>query len=264
MCDKKPVQACSCCPKAFCSDHIVSEAVNADHPICHSGGCQMFICNFCQYNPERVNASYLHLVCLSQGCYPQELYTASGLWLSMYMKGGGPPLSARDFSAQCFQQDLAAFEEKVRTRYVCFSQQLSDEMCNNQALQGVSSCTRWIKAGRNPGAMYWLQPGTTLRSRNSVVFAGLHSLQQAVYFLPEESAMAIAVLVSQPVKREMVVPCSGHEAIQSMQITMQRIGSLRVVSSQHNMYTYHGVWMITSIDKQSEEQAAVTMFNMPG
>ena len=98
-----------------------------------------------------------------------------------------------------------------------------------------------------------------------MIFSGLHSLEQVMYFLPEECAMAIAVLVSQPVKREMVVLCSGHEPIQSMQITMQQIGNVRVVSLPlgSNVYTYHGVWMITSIDKQSEEQAAVTMFNMP-
>ena len=99
-----------------------------------------------------------------------------------------------------------------------------------------------------------------------MIFSGLHSLEQIVYFLPGESAVAIAVLVSQPVQREMVVLCSGHEAIQSMQTMMQRIGNVRVVSllPGSNVYTYHGVWMITSIDKQSGEQAAVSMFNMPG
>ena len=112
MCSKKPIQACSCCPKAFCADHAVSEARNAKHPITYSK-CEMFICNFCQYNSDRIQASHIHIDCLEQGCYSQELFTANGLWLSMYLKNPGPPLSAKDFSAQCFRQDLADFEQKV-------------------------------------------------------------------------------------------------------------------------------------------------------
>lgn len=130
---------------------------------------------------------------------------------------------------------------------------------------------RWIKAGRNPGAMYWLEPGTTFSSKDSVIFSGVHSMEQAVYFLPQDflpdkSVMAIAVLVSQQVTREIVVQCVGHEPIQSMQSAMRAISNVRVVSLPQgsDVYTYNGVWMITSIDKQSEEQAAVTMYNMPG
>ena len=87
-----------------------------------------------------------------------------------------------------------------------------------------------------------------------------------MYFQPGESGMAIAVMVSQPVTVELVVQCSGHEAIRSMHNTMRRIGSVRVISLPpgSSVYTYHGIWMITSIDKQTDKQAAVTMYNMPG
>ena len=133
MCNKKPIQACSCCPKAFCPDHVVSETANAEHPISHSGGCQVFICNFCQLNPNRVNASYLHVGWLSQGCFPQELFTASGLWLSMYLKGKGPPLTAHEFSARCFKRDLADFEQKVRVHEaacnICLAKRATIEFC---------------------------------------------------------------------------------------------------------------------------------------
>ena len=121
LCEHRPVQACSCCPKAFCTDHAVSEAFNARHPIVNSGGCQMFICNFCQHNPDRMQASHMHSFCLDQGCYPQQLYTAAGLWLSTYMKNPGPPLSPKDFSALCYRRDLMNFEHKVCTSQpVCF------------------------------------------------------------------------------------------------------------------------------------------------
>lgn len=112
MCANQPIQACSCCPKGFCADHAVSEAHNAMHPISY-GKCEMFICNFCQYNSDRIQASHTHAACLNQDCYPQELFTADGLWLSMYLKNPGPPLTVDDFCAQCYRRDLAVFEQKV-------------------------------------------------------------------------------------------------------------------------------------------------------
>lgn len=125
-----------------------------------------------------------------------------------------------------------------------------------------------MKAGRNPGPMYWLEPGTLLHGRESVMFSGLHSLEsgQVVFFLPEESAMAIAILVSQRVTREMVLQSSGRDPIQSLQKSMKHIGGVRIVSFQAdtNEYIYHGMWLITSIEHQSENQATVTMYNMPG
>lgn len=125
---------------------------------------------------------------------------------------------------------------------------------------------RWVKAGRNPGPMYWLKPETPLHSRESVIFSGLHSLEQAVYFLPEESAMAIAIYVLQPVTRTMKVDCLGEAPIQSMQLAMDCLNSVRVVSfhESDNMHMYHGMWLITDIDRQSADQATVTFFNMPG
>ena len=115
MCTNEPIQACSCCPKSFCTDHAVAEAHNAMHPISY-GKCEMFICNFCQYNSDRIGASHVHTACLQQNCYSQELFTANGLWLSMYLKNPGPPLTAKAFSAQCFKQDLVDFEQKVRVQ----------------------------------------------------------------------------------------------------------------------------------------------------
>ena len=123
-----------------------------------------------------------------------------------------------------------------------------------------------MKAGRNPGHMYWLEPEAVLRSRESVVFSGVHSLEQNVYYLPEESGVAIAIYVSQPVTREMKVACSGREPIQSLQKASDRLSNVRIVSFQADkeVYTYHGMWLITAIDTESEDQAIFTMFNMPG
>ena len=73
----------------------------------------MFICNFCQYNPDRNRASYMHAFCLEQDCCPQELFTGTGLWLSMYLKNPVQPLSAKEFSALCYRRDLMYFEHKV-------------------------------------------------------------------------------------------------------------------------------------------------------
>lgn len=113
LCEQKPMQAYSCCPKAFYADHAVSKAFNAKHPIGNSGGCQMFICNFRQHNRDRTQANHMHSFCLEQSCYPQQLYTATGLWLSTHLKNPEPPLSPKDFSAMCYKRDLINFEHKV-------------------------------------------------------------------------------------------------------------------------------------------------------
>lgn len=114
--------------------------------------------------------------------------------------------------------------------------------------------------------MYWLEPETLLRNRESVVFSGVHSLEQNVYYLPEDSGVAIAIYVSQPVTREMKVACSGHEPIQSLQKAFDCLNNVRIVSFQADkeVYTYHGVWLITAINTESEDQASGTMLNMPG
>jgi len=78
-------------------------------------GCQMFICSFCQHNTPRVMASHTHHSILgTDNMIAQELYTASGKWVSMYIAGPGPALSARAFSARCFQQDLNDYRSKVQ------------------------------------------------------------------------------------------------------------------------------------------------------
>lgn len=98
-----------------------------------------------------------------------------------------------------------------------------------------------------------------------MVFSGLHSMEQDVYFLPEP-AIAIAILVSQKVTREMLVTCSGQEPIRSLQKAMDRISSVRIVSCEEEFkrFIYHGVWIITAIDHQPGDQAVLTMYNMPG
>ena len=65
-----------------------------------------------------------------------------------------------------------------------------------------------------------MKAGTTLCSRESVAFSGLHSLEQAVYYLPEQPA--IAVLVSQKVTCELVLTCTGQEAISSLVTAMDQ------------------------------------------
>ena len=81
-------------------------------------------------------------------------------------------------------------------------------------MQGTQ-CTRWRKAGRNPGHVYWLRPGATFSNKSNVVFSGLHSLQQTVYYeLPEP---ALAILVAKAAE-DMVLSCQGRDAIQSLRV----------------------------------------------
>lgn len=122
MCDEQPVQACACCPKGFCQQHAVQEASNVSDPVFDdSGRCELVICNYCQQNTARIQASYMHdIVTSAWGYHAQELYTASGLWLSMYTKQA-ELLSARDFSTQCYRQDMARFEQEVSVAVSCCS-----------------------------------------------------------------------------------------------------------------------------------------------
>ena len=105
------VQTCSCCPRGFCERHAASEAVNAQAQ--DSKYLSYFICDFCQHNPLRIEASYTHKALCDQGYFPQELLTAHGEWVSMYMQGSGPGVSAKEFSTSCFEQDLRDYESKV-------------------------------------------------------------------------------------------------------------------------------------------------------
>ena len=107
--------------------------------------------------------------------------------------------------------------------------------------------------------MYWLEPGTTFYHKSSVHFAGLHSLDQPVYFEPDQPALTI--VVQQAVQDEMSMVCTGAEAIRSLQLAMKHISYVRLVSldAVSRLYTYHGVWLITAVDKQSEDQAHLSM-----
>ena len=46
--------------------------------------------------------------------FPQELYTASGEWVSRYKsKQAGPAVDARTFSTDCFKADLTTFKTQA-------------------------------------------------------------------------------------------------------------------------------------------------------
>ena len=81
--------------------------------------CAMYICHICQARPARVMASCVHIGILNQfDMTQQELYTASGHHVSMYVaRTADPPLSARAFSTQCFLKDLDAFTQVMKAMY---------------------------------------------------------------------------------------------------------------------------------------------------
>ena len=71
--------------------------------------------------------------------------------------------------------------------------------------------------------------------------------------------------MQQPVKEEMVVTCMcGADGISSLRLAQKRITYVRVVSSAaDNDFTFHGVWMITKLDQQSDKVVQVSMISMP-
>lgn len=111
--------------------------------------------------------------------------------------------------------------------------------------------------------MYWLRPGAVFESRSIVLFTGLHTLNEQLYCYPRQPALAI--LVQQPVKEEMVVTCTcGAKGIGSLRLAQKRMTYVRVVgSASDNKFTFHGVWMITKPKQQSDEVVQVNMINMP-
>lgn len=109
--------------------------------------------------------------------------------------------------------------------------------------------------------MYWLEPGITFKHKELVRFAGLHLLQQQVYHFPK--GVALALLVQQPVQKQMEVDCTGKESIISLRMAKKRLSYVRVVSLTASVYMYHGVWITTDITVQSPEQAVVSMLQMP-
>ncbi len=96
----------------------------------------------------------------------------------------------------------------------------------------------------------------------SVGFAGLHSLQQQVYFYPNQPALAI--LVQQPVQEEMVVQCTCKaEGLCSLRLAHRRISYLRVVSLSADKFTIHGGWMVTKVEQHSAEATEVAVISTP-
>ena len=127
------------------------------------------------------------------------------------------------------------------------------------ALQEASTL-RWKVAGRRPGRMYWVRPGRVFDSEQDVAFAGVHAMTQQVYFLPQKPALAL--FVQQPVTEEMVVQCTGADAIKSLTLAQSRIDYIRIVSMVDSKFVFHGVWMITKAVQQ-QETAFISMISMP-
>ena len=260
-CEKNATQACSCCPRALCDAHTVKEAQNLSTPVFVSD-CAMYICHLCQHNTARVASSNIHYGIMSKfDMIPQELYIASGEMVSMYKpKQTGPAVDARTFSTDCFNDDLTLFKTQVHDKHSCslmFLRKLAPDM----PLQGNGSM-RWYEAGKRPGRMYWLRPGAVFESKSIVLFTGLHSLSQQLYFYPRQPALAI--LVHQPVEEEMVVTCTcGTEGISSLHLAQKRITYVRVVTSTpDDKFTFQGVYMITKLDRQSDKAVQVSMISM--
>ncbi|DBA73586.1 hypothetical protein WJX77_009352 [Trebouxia sp. C0004] len=157
----------------------------------------------------------------------------------MYIQGSGPAVSAKEFSTSCFEQDLLDYENE----------------------EGRGSTDRWQIAGRRGGPMYWLSPGRGFTSKASVAFAGVHSMQSQVYFIP--GALAVAMWTDQEAQEEMEIPCKGVEAIHSLERTREYLETLRIVKTEgHGTYRYCGDWMITHVTKQAEDQALISLLGV--
>ena len=85
-------------------------------------------------------------------------------------------------------------------------------------------------------------------------------MKEKVYCVSDQAALAI--LIDCPVTEKMELTCSGTKAIDSLQKTLDQIGLVRIVSGESGVYTYSGVWMVTSIDRLSASQASVRMIDM--
>ena len=118
-----------------------------------------------------------------------------------------------------------------------------------------------MQAGKRPGRMYWLRAGTVFESKAMMAFAGVHSLQQQVYFY--EGHPALAIQVQQPVQDEMKVACTGRGVAHALRLAHDCMIYVRIVSQAAEQFTYHGVWLITSITEQSAKSAQVDLMSMP-
>ena len=109
--------------------------------------------------------------------------------------------------------------------------------------------------------MYWLHAGRVFDEKSLVAFAGVHDMKEAVYCVSDQPALA--TLTDCPVQEEMDLKCTGAKAINSLQMTLDQIGLMRIVnSSKPGVYLYCEVWMVTHIEMLSESQALVSMIDM--
>lgn len=97
-------------------------------------------------------------------------------------------------------------------------------------------------------------------SKALVAFAGVHSLQQQVYFYARQPALAI--LLQQPVQDEMKVVCTGRDIINALCLAQTRMNYVRIVSEASQQFIYEGVWLITNIKEQSAESVQVSMMSI--
>lgn len=132
-------------------------------------------------------------------------------------------------------------------------------------MQGIQ-CTRWVEAGKIPGHVYWLQPGTTFSSKSSAVFSRLHCCDQAVYYELSGPALAILVLVA-TAKENMALRIPRRDAgqnVESLRVAYDKKSWVRIIScdADNRVLKYEGVWKITDISDQGDG-CTITLLNMP-
>ena len=119
------------------------------------------------------------------------------------------------------------------------------------------------EAGSHQSVKTWLRAGTVFENRAWVAFAGVHSMQQQVYFYARQPALAILLQQQQPVQEEMRVQCTGPGVIAALRLAHLQMSYVRIVSQAAEQFTYNGVWPITDITEQSAESVQVDMISMP-
>lgn len=118
------------------------------------------------------------------------------------------------------------------------------------------------EAGSHQSVKTWLRAGTVFENRAWVAFAGVHSMQQQVYFYARQPALAILLQHQQPVQEEMRVQCTGPGVIAALRMAHLQMSYVRIVSQAAEQFTYNGVWPITDITEQSAESVQVDMISM--
>lgn len=85
-------------------------------------------------------------------------------------------------------------------------------------------------------------------------------MEHQVYYFPGKAALAI--LVNKQPQKKISITCRGREVVQSLEMTEDCLGLIRVVNWNTQTYTYCGAWMIASVQRLSEDEAIVTMLGV--